>query len=44
MTIEQRQHANGSTYPTATACPFCEVAIDEQESLAKHLRHHCDGD
>jgi len=43
MTVEQRQHANGSNYAKATACPFCEEEIARQESLAKHLRHHCEG-
>jgi len=31
-------------YAKATACPMCGEEIGQQESLAKHLRHHCDGE
>jgi len=42
MTVEHRQYQNGSTYAKATACPLCGDDIGQQESLAKHLRFHCE--
>jgi len=42
MTVEHRSRENGSQYAKATACPFCDDDIGQQESLAKHLRFDCE--
>lgn len=41
MTVEKTRHANGTSWVTTTECSFCGAAIDNQESMAKHLRYDC---
>ena len=42
MTIETRQYPN-CTGTVATACPRCDEPLDEQQSLAQHIRSDCGG-
>lgn len=42
MAIEYHAGQNGDHRTIATACPYCEEEIAEQESLATHIDIHCD--
>jgi len=42
MTIEYRPQENGGAAVVTVACPFCEGSLDDQQSLAHHLKYHCE--
>lgn len=43
MAIERRKRPGDGYSVVATACPYCECPIREQQSLADHIRAGCDG-